>query len=177
MATTISKTYCVTCGKDKVAYKCEGCLQTFCINHLSDHHRELGLQLDGIEDKRNLVRQILTEYTKNPQQHALIQQINQWEHESINKIRQTADKARQLLAQYVTEHINEMEVKLAELTRQLKVTRQENDFNELHVNQFNQQLKQLEEQLNKQSNISIRQDSSSFIGRISVVTPFGKYPM
>jgi chromosome segregation ATPase len=177
MATTIGKTHCVTCGKDKVAYKCEACSQTFCVNHLADHHRELGLQLDEVEHKRNLFRQTLTEQTTNPQLHSLIQQVNKWEKDSINIIQRTADDARQVLAKHATENMNEIEIKLVELTKQLEITRQENDFNELHLNQFKRKLKQLEEQLKQPSSISIRQESSSFVGRINVVMSSGKCSM
>ena len=68
-----------------------------------------------------------------------------------------------------------MQVNFIELTEQLKVARQENDFNELHIKQFREKFKQLEEQLNKSSNISIQYDSSSFIDRISITTSSGQY--
>ena len=42
-------------------------------------------------------RQTLTEQTTNPQKHSLIQQIDKWEQDSINKIQQTAEEARQLV--------------------------------------------------------------------------------
>jgi hypothetical protein len=174
MATTLGKTHCITCGKDKVAYKCEGCSQTFCVNHLAEHHRELGLQLDEVEHKRNLFRQTLTEQTTNLQTHSLIQQVNKWEKDSINIIQQTADDARQLLAKYATKNTNEIESKLVELTKQLEIIRQENDFNEIHLNQFKQTLKQLEEQLKQPSNIFIQQESSSFVERINVVLSSSK---
>jgi hypothetical protein len=144
---------------------------------LADHHRELGLQLDEVEHKRNLFRQTLTEQTTNPQIHSLIQQVDKWEKHSINIIRRTADDARQVLAKHATKNMNEIEIELVELTKQLEITRQENDFNELHLNQFKQKLKQLEEQLKQPSNISIRQESSSFVGRINVVMSSSKCSM
>ncbi len=175
MATAIGKTHCVTCGKEKVTYTCGGCSKEFCFDHLADHRQVLGKQLDEIEDKRNLFRQTLSEQTTNPQKHSLIQQINRWEQESINKIRQTADETRQLLDRHTIELVNEIEIKLVELTKQLKTTREENDFNELHLNQLKEKLKQLEEQLNKPSNILIRQESSSFVGKISVAFSSSKF--
>src|SRR5271156_5025034 len=97
MAMATGKAHCVTCGKEKAAYKCEGCSQTFCIKHLNDHHQLLITQLDDVENQRNLFRQTLTEQTTNPEKYSLIQQINQWEEDSIIKIKQTADEARKLL--------------------------------------------------------------------------------
>src|SRR5437868_7053759 len=100
MATAIGKTHCVKCGKEKVAYKCGGCSQDFCFNHLADHRQILDQQFDEVENKRNLFRQKLTEQTTNPQKHFLIEQINKWENDSINKIQQTAEEARQLLIKH-----------------------------------------------------------------------------
>jgi hypothetical protein len=174
MASTIGKTHCVTCRKDKVAYKCEGCSQTFCVNHLAEHHHELGLQLDEVEHKRNLFRQTLTEQTNNPQIDSLIQQIDNWEQDSISIILQTADDAREILVKHATTNIENIEGRLDELTKQLEITRKENDFNELHLNQFKQTLRQLEEQLKQPSYISVRQESSSFVGRIHIVFSSGK---
>jgi chromosome segregation ATPase len=174
MATSTGKAHCITCGKEKVAYKCEGCSQNFCLNHLADHHQFIIKQLDDIEDERNIFRQALTQQTKNPQNHSLIQQINQWEKDSINKIQQTANEARQLVLKHTGEHFNQIEIRLNKLTEELKEIRKEDDFNEIHLNQLKQKLKQLEEELDKPSNISIRQDSSSFINKTSVLISSGK---
>jgi uncharacterized phage infection (PIP) family protein YhgE len=177
MATTTSKTHCVTCGTRKIAYKCEGCSQYFCIIHLPDHHQAFSKELDEIKDKSNLFRETLIEQRKNPHKHSLIQQINQWEEDSIHKIQQTAEEARQVLLEHTGENINEIEIKLTRLTDELKQTREENDFNEINLNEFKQKLEQLEEQLNKPSNISIRQDFSLFIMKISVLTTPSKSSM
>ena len=57
---------------------------------------------------------------------------------------------------------------------QLKQIRQDNDFNEIILNQLKQKLKQLEEEFNKSSFISIQQDSSPFINKISVIISSGE---
>ncbi len=67
MATSTGKTQCVTCGRDKVTYKCEGCSKAFCINHLNEHHQFLLKQLDDVENQRNVFRQTLTEQATDPQ--------------------------------------------------------------------------------------------------------------
>jgi uncharacterized phage infection (PIP) family protein YhgE len=173
MAAAIGKAQCVTCGKEKVAYKCEGCSQKFCFNHLADHRQVLGKQLDDIEDRRNLFRETLNGQKTNPQEHPLIQQINKWERDSIKKIRQTAEEVREILITHSTENINKIEVKLAHLTEQLRQTRDENDVDEAILNDFKQNLRKLEEEHIKLPNVSIKEDSSSFIKKISVVISSG----
>ncbi len=86
MTTATGKSRCITCGKEKSAVRCEGCLQTFCFSHLNDHRQELSVQFDDIEVNRDLLRQILIEQTTNPNNHSLIKQIDQWEEDSIRKI-------------------------------------------------------------------------------------------
>ena len=139
-AATTGKARCVACGKEKIAYKCEGCSQYFCVNHLAEHHQLLGKQLDEVENQRNLFRQTLTEQKNNPQKHSLIKQIDQWERESIRKIRETAEEAKALLITHTTGHINNIEVELTKLTEQLKQSQQENDVNEIILNEFKQKL-------------------------------------
>ena len=51
MAKAIGKVPCVTCGKEKVAYKCEGCSEHFCFNHLANHRQIITKQLDQTEEK------------------------------------------------------------------------------------------------------------------------------
>ena len=178
MATANNKSRCTTCGKDiKVTYKCEGCSQSFCVNHLAKHHQELGQQLDEIENERNIFRQILSEQSTDPYKHVLFEQINQWEEKSIVKIKQTAEETRELLLKHKNEHMKIIEMKLIELTEEMKELRSENDFNEINLNELKEKLKELEEQLNQPENITIKEDlsSSSFINRISLHISSGKY--
>ncbi len=168
MATATGKARCVICSKEKSSYKCGGCSQEFCFNHLADHKQELSKQFDEIEVNRDLFRQTLTEQTTDIQKYALIQQIDKWELDSIEKIRQTADEARQLVLQNTTSHITELETNLNKLTQQLKESRQENDFNETDLRKFQEELAWLTKALAKPSNISIRQDSIPLITAISI---------
>ncbi|CAF1374226.1 unnamed protein product [Rotaria sp. Silwood1] len=174
MATGTGKAQCSKCNKVKSAVRCEGCLRMFCYEDLPRHHQELSKELDEIESNRNLFRQTLTEQTREPKNHSLIKQINQWEEDSIKKIKQTAHECRQILLQHMAEHITQIEVNLAQLTDKLKETRQENDFNEIILNQFKNTLTQLAKELDKPLNISIKQENTVLINPISVVVSSSK---
>jgi len=168
MATATGKARCISCGKEKAVMKCGGCSQDFCFNHMTDHRQELSKQMDEIEVTRDLFRQTLTEQTSKPQKHALMQQIDQWERDSINKIRQTAEEARKLLLKHTAEQFNEMEVKLNKLTHQLRESRQENDFIETDLRQWKQQLEKLKDELGKPSKITVRDGSTPLVAKIYV---------
>jgi chromosome segregation ATPase len=168
MATATIKNRCVVCGKEKASVKCEGCSRTFCYNHMTDHRQELSKQLDEIEVTRDLFRQTLTEQSTEPRKHPLIQQIDQWERQSIDKIRQTADKARQLLLTHTTSHVTKIEVKLGKLTDQLRQNREESDFVETDLNHWKDELTRLTKEFAEPPNISIRQDTTSLVTNILV---------
>ncbi|CAF5087948.1 unnamed protein product, partial [Rotaria sp. Silwood1] len=159
MATAITdRNLCDTCDKAKGISKCEGCAKIFCYSHFGDHRQELNQQLDEVEVIRDLYRQTLTEQTADPQRDGLVQQINDWEKDSIKKIQETAEEARQILFRHRNGHIKQIEVKLNKLTDQLRQSRQENDFVETDLHQWKEQLSQLSRELTNSSSIILQQD-------------------
>jgi hypothetical protein len=171
MAMTTSRTRCVTCEKEKSTLRCEGCQQTFCYNHVIDHRQALSKQLDEVEVSRDLFWQTLSEQTVEPQKHPLIQQVDEWEAESINKIRQTAEGVRKLLRSDAARHSARIILKLNKFTEQLRESRQENDFVETDLNDWKKQLTELQEEFNKPSNVTIRHDSTTLVTKILADVP------
>ena len=169
MARASNKTACVKCEKDRVAYECKGCSQNFCFNHLAEHRQELAKLFDDLENERNLFRYTLSEQTIHSMKHILFEQINQWESNAIDKIKQAANETRELFIKHMNEHIEKMEIKFKKLTEEIKQFRQYNDFNEINLDELKVKLKELEKQLNQPSNITIQEDSSSFINKISLL--------
>ena len=168
MATALDKNRCVTCGKEKALMKCGGCSQDFCFNHMTDHRQELNERLDEVEVNRDLFRQTLTEQTTDPQKHALIQEINDWERDQIKLIRETAEEARQTLVENTIGNITQIEIDLNKLNAELRQSREENDFYETDLRHWNEELTRLTKELVQPSNIHLRQDTKPFISKISV---------
>jgi chromosome segregation ATPase len=177
MATTTDRNRCAICNKEKATLRCGGCSKDFCFSHVADHRQELSKQLDEVEVTRDIFRQTLTEQSSQPQKHPLVQQIDQWELESINKIRQTAEEARQRLLQYTTGHVTEIEVQLNKLTDQLRQCRQEDDFFETDLSRWTKELTRLMDALNKSPNINVRQDSVPFVKKLVVDVQNSMYAM
>jgi uncharacterized UBP type Zn finger protein len=169
MTILINKARCATCFKENAIMKCEGCSQTFCYNHVTDHRQELNKQLEEVEVTCNVLRQSITEQINHSQKHLLLQKINEWEEESIRKVQDTAKEARQLLVKYTMGPISEMQVRLNKVTEQLRQGRQENDFYEKDLRRWQEQLTKLEKELPiKPSKITVRQDTEPFITKIAV---------
>jgi hypothetical protein len=176
MAAATGRNLCVRCGKDKATLRCGGCLQELCFNHLADHRQELNTQLDEVEVNRDLFRQTLTEQTNHPQTHAFIQQIDKWEHDSVQRIRQIAEEARQTILKHATEHNKQIEVDFNKLTDQLRQSREENDFYETDLRHWNEELMRLSKEVTTPSNMILREDTaSSLINKISVDITSSKF--
>jgi hypothetical protein len=168
MATATGKTRCVICSKEKATMRCGGCFEEYCFNHMTDHRQKLNTQLDQIEINRDLFRQSLTQQIEQPNNQILIQQINQWEIKSIKVIQQTAEETRQIILNNSNEYHHRLEVKLNELTNEIRESRHENDFNEINLRQFQEKMDRLTAELTKPTSISIREDSTSLINKVSV---------
>ena len=168
MASANTKAQCLACGKERATSKCAGCSQDFCYKHLGDHRQELSRQLGDVEVTRDVCWQTLNEQKSTTRRHAVIEQINRWEIDSIERIRQTAEEARQSVHQHRTGHFMHMENKLNQLTDQLRHSREEEDFFEGDLRRWNKELTELTEQLMDPSDLTVHQDQIPLIAKISV---------
>jgi hypothetical protein len=165
-APTTGRTQCVRCGKNRCTSKCIGCLKDLCHNHLNEHREQLGQQLDEIEANRTMFQESLAEQMKKPQDNPLIQQIDIWERDSIKKIKETADTAKQSLIQQISEHYKQIDMKLNTLATQLRESREDNDFNEIVLRQYQDQLVRLRTEPINLPIVSIRKDSWSCVSDV-----------
>lgn len=165
---TSSYARCSICNKEKVAYLCDGCSQKFCFPDLTKHQQDHEKQLDCIITDCDAFRQYLLEIKKDMHQSALIQQVNEWENNSIRKIKETAEQCRQELLDKLEKNTAVTEKKLNKFVVHLKNIHQENDFNETDISELIASLKKLEEEFRKPSNISLLESGASFVNKISV---------
>jgi len=95
-----SKTPCVACDSKDISgiFKCEGCLQTFCLKHTNEHRDFLNDELDEIILQHENIFNTFNEYKQ--ESFLLIDQINQWEKDSIIKIQKTAQDVRIQIQQF-----------------------------------------------------------------------------
>ena len=98
-----SKNLCVACEKNEILgiFKCEGCMQRFCLKHANEHRNFLQYELDEIMFEH--VKMIKTFDENKHQSSILMEQINQWEKNSIEKIQQMAQDVRGQLQRLVDE--------------------------------------------------------------------------
>jgi hypothetical protein len=169
MATAYGKEQCSRCNEENDLYDCKGCKNSFCFSHLTEHREEIQQDFHHIEHSYNLFQEkILTE--KNDfNQHSLIETINQWEFNSIKKIKRTAEKCKEMLIDYMNKYTKDIEDKLKKLFEQLQQINKTNKYNEIDSNQLKQELNKLKEEFNKPANVKIEEKTSSqFINEIYI---------
>ncbi|CAF1224513.1 unnamed protein product [Adineta steineri] len=165
-----NKTQCFTCNKDKITYLCGGCLRNFCLVDLTEHRQILSEELHLIINDYDQCKQIFSEQKPNSHDLSLIDQINQWETDSIDKIKQKAQDCRNIIIGYSQTFLNDIEIKFNDLSEQVKQIHEENEFNEINLNYLRIQLRKITEELNNPSTISIEEDSQPFINEISIIS-------
>ena len=166
MATAIPKKICFLCDKLKVPYLCPGCSKQFCFDDLQKHRTYIKQEFDQLHNNHDLIREQIDDLKTDPIKHPFIEQIDRWENDSINKIRETAQQCRMKWIQYLTSFLRQKENILNDLAKQMNEIHQENDFNELDLNRLKGNLEKLEEQLKQPTNVSVKQQSTSFINKI-----------
>ncbi|CAF1222741.1 unnamed protein product [Didymodactylos carnosus] len=159
---------CTTCGKATGAFKCHGCSQDFCSLHVAEHRQTLGKQMAKISSDYDHLQQSLNEYTKS-RCHPLIQQIDQWEQNSIKKIQQSADDARQQVLNLLDLHIDEMGKTLESFTQQLAKARNNDNFVEADLEAWKMKLKKLESDLVAPETLRVEEDTDDFLPLITQI--------
>jgi hypothetical protein len=171
MATTNISSQCYSCYKETRTFLCQGCEHNFCFDDLTKHLQDLHKELETIENDHDQFRQIINDQKENPDQYSLIKQIDQWENDSINKIKQTAKECREQVTDFRNKYLTIFENKLNNFVKKIKEIRPKNQFNEFDLNQIKRELKKINKEFEKPKTISIEQDSSRFIHQIFVVLP------
>ena len=171
MTTLLTETICVVCNKERRTYLCDGCSKRFCRDHLDEHQKDLENGFDQLATDHDELRQMINDRKR----YSIIKEIDQWEMDSINKIKQTADQYRERFLNLRNESIGVVESKLDDLAQQMKKMRQENEFNDLDLHQVKQRLNQLQNELIQLSNLSLRQQSTTLIHLVSIERFLRKY--
>ncbi|CAF4160633.1 unnamed protein product [Adineta steineri] len=175
MATANNKTQCFVCNTEKNTYNCKGCSNEFCFPHLTEHRQIVDKQLAEIINNYGQLQQTILQQKQNSHNSSLIEQINEWEINSVHQIQQTAEECRKTLIELTQTLIDDVEKKFNKLSEKLKEIREEDEFNEIDLNNFQLKLTQITEEFLQSSNISIKEDSQEFIKRISIISSFGMF--
>ncbi|CAM4776769.1 unnamed protein product [Rotaria magnacalcarata] len=153
-------TFCTVCENKGVSgiFRCEGCSQTFCLQHTNEHRQYLTHQLKEIMLENEAIFKC---FTDNKQSSLLFDQINQWEKDSIVKVQQTAQNARLQIQQFSQVQKEQTKEKFSQINKQLEEARQTQKYLEKDLYRWKILLEQLQYDLCMLSpSIILHQDHS-----------------
>lgn len=156
MALTIQKRPCAKCKTAGGIATCDGCQQSLCPTHFSEHRQELSLKMDDIGQNYDLLRRDVSE---EAQEHPLLTRVNTWERESIEKIQKTAETARTDLRKLIERKKTDLESSVVQMMEEIKTSRDSNDFTENELQRWTEQLTEFRQMLESPLNISIENDN------------------
>lgn len=174
MATSTSKTLCSVCDKFCMIYTCPACSKHFCFDHLSEHRTKFTQQVYQLQNSHDNIRHEIDRWNSSPTEHPLIKQIDQWEKDSIVRIRQLAEQYRATFCSYSNKVVSEMHMKLHEIAKHMKQIHQGEEIIEIDLKDLEENFQKLQEQWNQLRNVSVKERSTTFINQISLLLPIGK---
>jgi len=163
------KIQCFTCEKESRPFLCGGCSKQFCRNDFTKHFQLLDEHLEQTAFEHNAILHRFIEKQNNLNQNPLLEDINQWEKQSIEIIQQLAEQYRTKLLNYTKDSMNQRIHQLNTLAKELQNLRQENNFNEIDLERCQEKLQQLEKQLDMPNIISIDKYFISPTHQISIL--------
>lgn len=174
MATTANTSCCFTDCITIPSVTCLGCPNVvYCYKHHKEHRHYLNIELEKLIDKCNQCHQEMDIQMKNPQSHALMKAIDEWEKRSITKIRQVAQKNREKLLPLVKDFIPEVNAQLEALRNELPKDPDKCEFVDTHITNWTEKLNMLKLLLSNAPYFSIQEKPTEFISIIHL-KPVGK---
>ena len=150
------RSLCSVCGKTPSLSFCTGCEKVFCSDHAGEHRDDLGKLLEQIINEHNRCQETLVQYTEESTNHPLVKQINDWEVQSVEKIRQVAGEARKQVMHVFMQFATNTMATIKTLTDTLKKAQSEESFLEKDLRQAMDKLTLIKKQLEKPPTIHIR---------------------
>jgi hypothetical protein len=130
-----------------------------------EHRQQLTLQLENIMQDHDCIQQDIALQREN---HYQFQQIDEWEKESIAKIQMAAEKARADLRQTFQSSDERLTRTCRDIATKLRSAREADNFSEIDLTRWTQQLNELKLQIKSQAMIYIPEDNSSGIHFIRI---------
>ncbi|CAF1081267.1 unnamed protein product [Rotaria sordida] len=153
---------CIACGDvSGRQVTCYGCQQSFCWTHLKDHQNYIEKQMDALAENYERLKADRQEDCCHHQQQQLFRQIDQWGKDSIVKIQQIADTARADLRSFIKQSEDHMKILMENLGEEIKKSRQLNNYSEIDINQWTEQLENIHSQIQTSFNIQIEDDEQA----------------
>jgi vacuolar-type H+-ATPase subunit I/STV1 len=139
---------CSMCEKGAGAYFCIGCKKHFCKKDFHNHRETLNNELYGyIEDRNTLQEKISKPNQQKNICSPLLLQIDEWQQQTIEKVKQAAEQARQQVMQILNSKGTEITSEFEKLSQELIQLKETEDFTEQDLKRLKQTINRLNEDL------------------------------
>jgi DNA anti-recombination protein RmuC len=162
MASANVKQPCSKCDEGFGRNICGGCQQWFCKTHYNEHQEELGKEMNNVSQKHDELHSHLT-MDNMDSENPLLVRINKWEQQSINRIRAVANEARTKLKQSFDQIKEETKASLSQVTNELKLSRTSEDYTEIELKLWMDQLESLKQQLENSTQLDLYGDTDDYM--------------
>lgn len=141
---------CSICQKTGSMCICGGCKSVFCLKDFNEHRQQLSNKFDHdilrFHDELNSrIKQL------NESSNDLFTQINRWESATVEKVHKAAEGARQKLNKILTQERDAFKEQFANLTKQIRLQREENSFVESDIQLLRNKLMKMQQLLRQLS--------------------------
>ncbi|CAF1935235.1 unnamed protein product [Rotaria magnacalcarata] len=167
MAMATIQSCCIKDCKIRPTMTCLGCSKLlYCGPHHKEHRDHLHVKLLKVADNCNQLLEEIKALINDPQKHPLMKNIDEWETQSIAKIRRVAQKNREELLPYVKNCIPQVEMKLASLITEVRQNPDDCGFMDTDIENWTKELERIKATLNSPPDFNIRLDSTEFLSKI-----------
>ena len=139
---------CSVCEKESRLMHCTGCDAYLCMKDFKFHRDELSTKMDGVVEERNRLQDEINNVEQlNDQQNPLIEQIDQWQKVTIEKVKQVAAQARQQAIQLVTSKQVKITTEFQSFAQELAQLKESENYVEPDLTRLSQMINQLKQDL------------------------------
>lgn len=140
---------CSVCEKQLGTSYCTGCGSYFCTKHFGTHRQTLSVELELILTHRNTLQEKIQHKNKHSSNHQnpLFEQIDEWQTTTIQKVKQTADRARAQLTELLEAKRSKLSHEFKRFSQELVDLKQSENFVEHDLIRLKRLLQQLNHDL------------------------------
>ncbi|CAF0952798.1 unnamed protein product [Didymodactylos carnosus] len=147
---------CPHCEKGRGIVPCIGCQNVFCLTHFKQHREELSIEFEQIVSKRNTFYQTLDPIfqDKNFANIDVLNQVDQWEKETIKEVMDIANVTRQNIQQHIKDVKNIMKKRMDDITMELQERMEKQNYVEHDIELLNFSVEKLRKDIEDMANMN-----------------------
>jgi chromosome segregation ATPase len=139
---------CSECKKEMGLIHCTGCDAYYCMKDFKTHREKLYTKLDGVVEERNKLQDEINKAAQGVNQRSpLIDQINEWQEITIEKVKQIAAQTRQEVVQLLNSKRVKITTEFQTFSQELAHLKETENFVEHDLTRLTQMIEQFHQDI------------------------------